>query len=182
MLTSCDTTVRIAITGTPGVGKTTLARLAGERLGWTVVDVKQWAHEAGCVVGHDAADDADVIDVDALCELVPDDDGSTIIYEGHLSHLLELDVAWVIRCDPRVLRARLEARGYPPAKVVENLEAEALDLILQEALEYCGRVIQVDASARSSAELLSAFAEGTNDAFKGHSIEPVDWSDQLPLR
>ncbi len=173
---------RIAITGTPGVGKTTLARLAGERLGWHIVDVKEWAHQTGCVVGRDDQDDADVIDVDALADLVPDDDGSTIVYEGHLSHLLELDVAWVIRCDPSVLRGRLEARGYRPEKVLENLEAEALDLILQEAIEYSGRVIQLDATARNPEELVSAFAERTTDAFKGDSIEPVDWSDQLPLR
>src|SRR5687768_11774836 len=99
--------VRVALTGTPGVGKTTLAALAA-KAGWRVVDVKAWARAEGCVVGHDAVDAADVIDVRRLAKRVPRDDGSKVLYEGHLSHLLGLDLAWVVRCDPGVLRGRLE--------------------------------------------------------------------------
>ncbi|MEK6976035.1 MAG: adenylate kinase family protein [Candidatus Thermoplasmatota archaeon] len=172
--------VRIALTGTPGVGKTSLAKVAAEH-GWRVVDVKAWARAEGCIAGHDAEDEADAIDVEALAERVPADDGSNVLYEGHLSHFLDLDEAWVVRCDPAVLRGRLVARGYRPAKVVENLEAEALDIILQEALDVVPRVIQRDGTRRRPEALFAAFADSPRAAAKGHDLEPVDWSSQLPF-
>ena len=175
--------MRVAVTGTPGVGKTTLAE-AMRRHGWRVVDVKRWAREVGAVVGHDAQDQADVIDVERLRLHVLPDDGERVAYEGHLSHFLPLDVAWVVRCDPDLLRERLALRGYPPGKVEENVEVEALDLILQEALEHVPRVVQRDGTRRTAEELYTAFAEAVPDAPKGrnrkrHDIEPVDWSDRL---
>ncbi len=173
--------MRVALTGTPGVGKTTLAAVAAAS-GWRLVDVKAWARKAGAVVGHDAHDEADVIDVDKLSRLVPADDGTRVVYEGHLSHLLALDVVWLVRCDPKVLGTRLAARGYARAKIVENLEAEALDIVLQEALDQELRVIQRDGTRRSPVALFKAFADATLDSSKGNDLEPVDWSDQLPIR
>ncbi|HET6398765.1 MAG TPA: adenylate kinase family protein [Candidatus Thermoplasmatota archaeon] len=176
--------VRVALTGTPGVGKTTVGGAAAAQ-SWRVVDVKAWARAEGCVVGRDEEDEADVIDVEALAARMPPDDGSRVLYEGHLSHLLGVDVAWVVRCDPGILRERLRQRGYPPAKVAENVEAEALDIILQEALEHVPSVIQRDGSRRTPEQLYAAFAEGLVDAPKGcrrkarHDLEEVDWSHHL---
>lgn len=172
--------MRVALTGTPGAGKTTLAAEA-VRHGWAVVDLKAWAQAAGAVVGHDALDQADVLDVARLRrqrKALPAD----CLVEGHLSHLLGLDAAWVVRCDPEVLRGRLLARGYPAAKVHENLEAEALDIILLEALDATPRVVQRDGTRRTPAELFAAFAEVRLDALKAPDLEPVDWSNRLPIR
>lgn len=172
--------VRIALTGTPGVGKTSLARVAATA-GWRVVDVKAWAREVDAVAGYDAEDEADAIDVDALAAYVAPEDGTPVVYEGHLSHLLSLDLVWVVRCDPRVLHDRLAQRGYKPRKIHENLEAEALDIILQEALADGGRVIQRDGTRRSPEELFQSFADASRAGLKGNDLEDVDWSDQLPL-
>lgn len=167
--------MRLAITGSPGAGKTTLAGLLAE-LGRKVVAVDDWAREHDAVAGRDETDDADVIDVDALAR-APLPDG--IVIEGHLSHYLPVDEVWVVRCDPRILRQRLHDRGYPPAKVDENVEAEAMDLVLQEALASGARVVQRDGSRRSPQELLSAFDAIRPGAAKRHDLEPVDWSDAL---
>src|SRR5687768_167991 len=172
--------VRVALTGSPCSGKTTLARIAQDD-GWRVVDVRAWAEKEECIVGRDDEDEAVIIDTEALSSLLPEDDGTPILYESHLSHHLPLDGAWVIRCDPRVLRPRLEARGYRPRKVVENLEAEALDIILQEALATIPHVVQRDGTRRSPDDLYKAFVDIRFDSLKAHDLEPADWSDQFPF-
>lgn len=172
--------LRIALTGTPGVGKTTVAALAAKKFGWKVVDVKKWALDIGLSEDYDTQDEAHVVDVEGL-SLEKDWEGTptvTTLYDGHLSHYMPVDVAWVIRCDPDVLRPRLQARGYKPEKVRENLEAEAIDVILQECLARFRSVISVDGTRRSPEETLSAFAASKP---KGHQVEPVDWSDRLPV-
>ncbi|MEK6985885.1 MAG: adenylate kinase family protein [Candidatus Thermoplasmatota archaeon] len=172
--------MRVALTGTPGCGKTTLAAEAAKH-GWRVVDVKAWATAERCVVGFDAHDDAKVIDIEALATRLPADDGSKVLYEGHLSHLLPVDGVWVVRCDPAILRTRLKARGYSRAKVLENLEAEALDVILMEALDQDLPVVQRDGTRRTPSELYSSFAGVRFDGLKAPDLDPVDWSDQLPF-
>lgn len=190
---------RIAVTGTPGVGKSTLCRLAAERHGWRVVDVKAWAHEAGAVVGHDTDDESDVIDVAALADALPPDDGSIVLYDGHLAHLLPVDEVWVVRCDPFVLGRRLRLRGYRNEKALENMEAEAMDLILQEALDdpapgattarighdshgVARHVIQRDGTHRTPEELLASFVDAHQRELNRNDLESVDWSHRLPLR
>lgn len=171
--------MRIALTGTPGVGKTTLAQVAAQR-GWRVVDLNAWAREEGCVAGHDAEDQADVIDVEELARRVPVDDGSRLLVEGHLSHLLPLDAAWVVRLDPAVLRGRLAARGYRSGKVRENVEAEAMDLILQEALDrFPERLVQRDGTHRLPEELYDSFNDADAASLAAPDVEPVDWMERL---
>ena len=58
-----------------------------------------------------------------------------VMFEGHLSHLLRVDLAVVLRCSPKVLKERLEAKGWRESKIMENVEAEAVDVILVEALD-----------------------------------------------
>lgn len=172
--------MRLAVTGTPAVGKTTLAAELRQS-GWQVVDIAALAREAGCIAGRDEADGSDVIDVERLRRRVPADGGRRVAYEGHLSHLLGLEEVWVLRCDPDVLRPRLQARGYPAAKVQENLEAEAMDLILQEAQDTSARVLQVDATRRTAPETLQAFLDRTARPPSDEDREPVDWTDRLPV-
>jgi adenylate kinase len=171
--------MRIALTGTPGCGKTTLGALAAQRFGWRVVPLGAWAKEEGCVVAHDEEDGADVVDVRRLARRVPADDGSVVLYDGHLSHLLPLDGAWVLRCHPEELGRRLGSRGYPAGKVRENQEAEALDIILQEALQHQPFVRQRDATKRSPDALLAAFVAEPNVISNATDLEGVDWSNWL---
>lgn len=170
--------VRVALTGTPGVGKTSVAAVAAQN-GWHVVDVKAWAKKEGCVVAYDALDQADVIDVTQLGKRMPK--GDRLLFEGHLSHLLPVDQAWVLRCDPLVLRSRLEQRGYPAAKVRENLEAEAVDLLLSEAVDHVPRVLQRDGTRRTPQAVFQSFAEAEPGAPKEDDLEAVDWSHRLPI-
>lgn len=143
--------MRVALTGTPGTGKTTVAAL----LPYRVIDLNALVKgglnfgidpERGCL-------EADMDGLDKRLDELDDANADTItIIEGHFSHYFA-NFAIVLRLDPQELKKRLEARGYYDKKVRENLEAEALDVILVEAVESCNRVDEIDTTGRSTAEV-----------------------------
>ncbi len=162
----------IAITGTPGVGKTAVAEELRRR-GYAVTSVVELAKKHDCII--DEVDGELVIDVEELASKL-DFDG---IVEGHLSHLLNPDVVIVLRCNPLILKQRLMARSWSYEKVMDNVEAELLDVILIEALESCDHVYEIDATSMSVAEVANAVEEIL--AGKGAKYKPgkVDWLSEL---
>jgi adenylate kinase len=105
------------------------------------------------------------------------DTAEEIILEGHFSHHFA-DWSIVLRLSPAVLRLRLEARGYSEAKIRENLEAEALDVILVEAVDMCRRVDEIDTTGKSAAQV----AERIKDIIEGRlRLAPgqVDWLEEF---
>jgi len=140
--------MRLALTGTPGTGKTTVARL----LPYRVIDINSLVKE-GLSLGVDpdrGCLEADMPGLEArLREL---DSEELCILEGHFSHHFA-DWSLVLRLEPKYLKPRLEARGYSPAKVRENLEAEALDVVLVEAVHRCRRVDEIDTTGRTPGDV-----------------------------
>lgn len=163
--------MQIALTGTPGTGKTTVAAL----LPYRVIDINALVKE-GLNLGVDPDRGCLEADVDALEQRLKemDTDAEEItILEGHFSHLFA-DWAIVLRLSPKVLRERLEARGYSEEKIKENLEAEALDIILAESVESCSRVDEIDTTGRSPQEVAGLVIR----IIKGELMLPpgqVDW-------
>lgn len=151
--------MQIALTGTPGTGKTTVARL----LPYRIVDINALVRE-GLNLGIDPERGCLEADMDALAMRLKEMDKDTdtdidstdrrdiVILEGHFSHFFA-DWAIVLRLAPAALRERLEVRGYSERKIRENLEAEALDVILVEAVENCSRVDEIDTTGRSLQEV-----------------------------
>lgn len=167
----------IAVTGSPGTGKSSACEVL-ERRGYAVVDVDAEARRAGLIVGRDEARETDEVDVEALRERlqVP---AKIAFLKGHYSHLLNVNLAVVLRCRPSVLRRRLEARGWSEAKVRENVEAEAIDVILQEAVERVDRVYQVDTTELTAEQTAVQILEILQGKTNGHEPEVVDWSQEV---
>ena len=146
--------MRIALTGTPGTGKTTVAGLVPYR----VIDINSLV-KGGMNVGTDPDRGCLEADMDALnVHLSGLDSDETLILEGHFSHHFA-DWSIVLRLSPAAIRPRLEARGYKESKIIENLEAEALDVILVEAVEKCSRVDEIDTTGKSAAEVAKVVTE-----------------------
>ncbi len=160
--------MRIAITGTPGTGKSSVAGLLSEK--YEVHSVKELAESYECSEKDDTGEL--LVDVDCLKGKI----GNGII-EGHLSHLLNPDLIILLRCNPEVLRKRLEGRGYSDEKLRENLEAEAVDVILEEALETGRPVFEIDSTERSAEETASAIIDILNGNTEGYEAGKIDWSE-----
>lgn len=167
----------IALTGTPGTGKTTSGDVLVRR-GYIVVDLDDVARRQGLVVGRDERRGSDEIDVEALRERLRVQ-AKIAFLRSHYSHHMDVNLAVVLRCRPSVLRQRLEARGWPSEKIRENVEAEAIDVITQEAVARLPRVYEVDTTnlrAEAAAEAILGILQGRT---QGREPGSVDWSAEV---
>lgn len=148
----------ICITGTPGVGKTSISHKLAEELGGNLVEVNRLAEEKDLFIGEDPVRGYKIVDIPSLCREITKvvDEDSFNIVEGHLSHYCRIcDLVIVLRLHPSVLLRRLEERGYDHRKVKENVEAEALGVCAYEAYQlHDDRVHEIDCTGLSPDEVL----------------------------
>lgn len=177
---------RVAITGVPGTGKTTVAEALARR-GHRVVHLNDFARGAGLLGEMDEARGSHVIDMDELAERLNaefDSFEGLLFVESHFAHEMDVDHVVLLRVDPAVLIERLEARGWGEAKVRENVEAEALDVLAQEVLDTGLPASEVDATrlpVEEAADLVTAIAEKRPQAFMGRTVGTAHWSlESLP--
>ncbi len=164
----------IGITGTPGCGKTTVADLLRE-MGHQILDLKTTV--GPFVLEHDEASDADVVDVDAWADAFPYTEG---FVEGAFAHYLPCDKIVILRCRPDVLEKRLALRGYSKEKIRENMEAEALDVILIETANAFAseQIYEIDTTSterESVVRSIISFAKGETPV----SFGSLDWSEYI---
>ncbi|MFD1515508.1 adenylate kinase family protein [Halomarina rubra] len=159
--------MRVAVTGTPGTGKTT----ATETLDYAVVHLNDVIREEGLHDGEDPDRASLYADFEALEEWLAANasaDDETVVVESHLAHHFDADRVVVLRCHPESLESRLRERGETEEKARENdastkspqaltryarenAEAEALDVILGEAVQRHGleSVYEIDTTDRT---------------------------------
>lgn len=169
--------MHVAVTGTPGTGKSSACERLAKR-GYAVIDLDDVARSEGAIVGRDVARATDEVDVEALRERlrIP---AKMAFLKGHYSHLMDVNVAVVLRCRPSVLRKRLEARGWSPEKVRENLEAEAIDVITQEAVGRLPFVFEIDTTEATPEQTAATILEILQGRTEGHEPGSVDWSHEV---
>ncbi|MCK5397849.1 MAG: adenylate kinase family protein [Thermoplasmata archaeon] len=161
----------IILTGTPGTGKTTVAKILASR-GYATITVEELAREHGCL---EEVDKDLEVDVDALAKVISQPE-EPIILEGHLAHFLPGQMNIVLRCHPDIIRTRLEARGYDSEKIRENVEAEAIDIILSESINKCLFVFEIDATKLPLDKIADSIERIMNGEIDDYSPGKVDWS------
>ncbi len=176
----------ILVTGVPGTGKSTAAKLLSERLQAAHIDIGKLAVALGLYSHTDSEDGAKVVKLSALeselesalkaeCALRP------VIAEGHLGCEMKLPVSKVIvlRCEPKTLRARLAPRGYPPQKIAQNALSEALDYCTVQSEKNYGarKVWEVDATSRTPGEVADEI--GATIFGKERRKQKISWPDAL---
>lgn len=145
----------LAITGTPGTGKTSVCKA----LRLDFVDLNKLIEDKNYYTGIDTERGSIIADLDKLNEYLRHTERTFLLIESHLAHLLSPDVAIVLRTNPALLTERLTQRGFPARKIKENVEAETLDVILTEAVDLCKVVYEVDTSEKSIEEVASIVRE-----------------------
>ncbi len=198
--------MRIVITGTPGTGKTTLAKALARKTGAKYADVRKIINNRK-IYKIKKGETEKTVDLGklkrelekALMEIESPASGKTrgkqksrknkggktnakakaghrekrpdVILESHLlcEIPLKADIAVVLRCNPDVLERRLKKRGYPNAKIRENLLAEALDYCSLKAEANYAKVIDANTTKKTTAAQLEA-------KIKAKKGDRVNWS------
>jgi adenylate kinase len=78
-----------------------------------------------------------------------------------------------------VLAKRLTKRRWSKAKVRENLEAEAVDVILIEAMDSCNEVFEIDTTKMTPLQVSKAVAEIIRGESGKYRPGNVDWSAEV---
>ncbi|KZX13934.1 adenylate kinase family protein [Methanobrevibacter oralis] len=176
---------RVFISGTPGVGKSTIANKLSDELNAKLIDVKKLAIENDLILGIDPEKGYKIVDVEAFDSFLQNLElEGFIIVESHLSHLFSNpDKVIVLRVDPDILKGRLSSRDYSDSKIRENLEAEALGVCSIEAFELHGKKVSEintsNLSVSESVNIIIDVIEGNNNFLFGQ-IDFMDWLIKNP--
>ena len=143
----------ICISGTPGTGKSVIAKKLGEKLRYDILEISKFVknNKIGKYNKKLKTIDVDVDKLnDKLIKIIKKN--KNLIIDGHLSHYLPkryVDLCIVVKCSNlKLLEKRLKKRGYDKQKIKDNLEAEIFDTSLDEAYRNKHNIIVIENSGK----------------------------------
>ncbi len=145
----------IAITGTPGTGKTDVAKALAKLLGWWSVSLNDLAEEEDLYKGYDRERMCKIVDLERMRKEVNilAVSHKNMIIEAHYAHEMPSDVVVVLRTEPKVLRERMIGKGFHTEKIAENMEAEMTDVIKEEAAALQKNVYETDTTNKPAGKV-----------------------------
>jgi adenylate kinase len=184
----------IGLTGTPGTGKTSVSKFLERKRQWKIIHLNDLIKEDHLYTETDEKRNAVIADMELIQKRLKNEIESTpaeknkepVILESHLAHYIA-DIVIVLRTHPAELKMRLEMRGYGEEKIRENIEAEALDVILVEAFEWCKKIFEVNTTGKSVEEvgndiekIIDHILNGDYEELSEFKPGTIDWIDLIP--
>jgi adenylate kinase len=178
----------ILVTGTPCVGKTSVARLLASKLDALYVNLTELALRESLVSGKDEERDSIIVDENRMRrkirEMVDECAEKDVIFDGHYAVNVVpkklVTYVFVLRRDPFELRKFMEKCGFYGRKLWENLASEILDVCLVDAINAYGKekICELNVSGKSVEEVVIEILEVLNGSGKCR-IGVVDWLGKL---
>jgi len=170
--------MKISISGIPATGKTEIAKLLSKKLNYNLISINELAEELDAFVGYDKKTESRILDIGKLEKEIKKLKGDLIL-EGHTAHLFPADIVIVLRCNPEILKKRLDKR-YPsnPFKVRENLEAEILGVITSEAVAKNKKVYEIDTSEKKIKKNVNEILKILKGDIEEFKIGKIDWLEK----
>src|SRR5665647_635221 len=160
----------ILITGTPCTGKTTTSKQLVQKLNSDYINLTDFAKTYNLTLGKDLERQTIIINEEAmqqkLQENIAASNNANIIIDGHYAAAVTptdlVSNVFVLRRNPKELKAFMKKSGFSEAKMWENLSAEILDSCLIEALQtQQGKVCELNVTGKTVdenvAEILQRF-------------------------
>ena len=151
--------LRFVVTGTPGVGKHTSARIIADKINAEIIDINHVAIDNNAISEKtDLGLDVDVKRLAKLLEKMLNTKRNDLMIIGHLApYVLKpegIGMVAVLRRSPYELEKTLEERGYSADKARENVASEILGTALYDSLKTFSRrkVAEFDTTGKSPNE------------------------------
>lgn len=155
------TRFRLVITGSPGVGKHTSARLIAKRFqGSKIIDINKLALANNAILEGKDGTSIDIKKVSRLIEQEAKINTKDLIFVGHLAPYVinpeDVSIAIVLRRSPYELISVFQKRHYSPEKARENIASEILGITLYDSLTAFGRdkIAEVDTTGEMPSQTL----------------------------
>lgn len=152
----------IIVTGTPGVGKSRLAKALAKRFGLQLVELGLLVKKEKLYSGRDRERRSYVLDEEGLARRLRGlltNHGDLVISTHYLGSLLPrraVRLVLVLRLDPTILYGRLRDRGWTRRKAWENMESEVIDVCLFDAAQAVGigKVFEINTTSKPASRVL----------------------------
>jgi adenylate kinase len=175
--------IRLVITGNPGVGKHTSAKIIAEMINAEIIDINQVAIDNNATGKKtDLGLDVDVKRLVRLLEKLLKTKKRDLVLVGHLApYVLKpagISLVAVLRRSPYELEKTLKKRRYSVDKVRENVASEILGTSLYDSLKTFGKrkVAEFDTTGKSpeetANEILTTLQKDTKSKPK---LLGIDW-------
>ncbi|MGQ0795068.1 MAG: adenylate kinase family protein [Nitrosopumilaceae archaeon] len=166
----------LVITGNPGVGKHTVAKLLAKRLDSKLIDINKVAIQKGVIEKNKETLDVDVKKLKKTLEKIITKNSIVV---GHLAPYVvsrkQVKLAIVLRRNPYKLASVYKKRKYSHQKSVENLGSEILGVIYHDSVTEFGsdRTLQLDTTGKSVSTIVKKITTlFVKNTFSG---DKVDW-------
>ncbi len=175
------------ITGTPCVGKTTVARQLAQELEAEYINLTDYAKTFNLTLGEDKERKTTIIDEKKmrkkLKETINDIYKTNIVIDGHYASSVApkklVTNVFVLRRNPKELKIFMEKCGFEGTKLWENLSAEILDVCLIEAMQkQKGKVCELDITGKSVEKVVNEILDVSEKRKKCY-VGLVDWLGML---
>lgn len=172
----------ILITGTPGVGKTTVANLLAKKMNKKYISLRDIILQNKLYTQYDKKLDSYIVDIEKTKKFMEQLLSCKEVVDTHLVEALppsKIKYVIVLRLNPDILYRRLKNRGYIDAKIKQNIEAEILDLILADSVAIFGKdkVFEIDTTMKNPEDIVDIILDILNTG-KGSKPGLVDWLEK----
>ena len=174
----------ILVTGTPCVGKTTVAKRLATDLDALYVNLTELAEKENLTLSWDKKRKTTIINEPKMRKKLREIIGTTqkraVIIDGHYASAVTpktvVTKVFVLRRNPVELKQLMEKRGFKEQKLWENLASEILDVCLVEALRAYEKekVCELNITGQTIETVVRdilAILQGRKNCCVGH----IDW-------
>ncbi|MHC1628434.1 MAG: adenylate kinase family protein, partial [Candidatus Nezhaarchaeales archaeon] len=171
---------RILITGTPSVGKTTIAREVAKVISYSYINVAKLIIDEQLYKGKDEDRGSIIVDIRKAKKFFSSFLSNTrrVVLDSHVVDIFPkrlISKVIVLRAHPILILKRGLMRGWSLRKSLENAQAELLGVCLFDALHFYGeeKVWQIDCTCRNIDDIILDILEILKG--KGKEKRDIDW-------